>query len=408
MFRLTLVCLCVLLFVPVFADVVTLREQGKTPLPLNGTEAVLVPAEEPLVAMEAETVKIVESPANPVTGYETIVICGFTMKSYADKPITRLMAFPIVDPQTAGLMLLSFVVGVDGEFVQTSYYDCLKTASQEELRDWRPDDRAMKYAGYITWPVTWQPGETKRIGCRYYMGEHEGFRHATVEGWQLRYVVRTGALWRGHIGTADISITFRDNGGPMFGPVGPTQPWTKHLTYAENAKWLSPTQVQWHFENWEPTDDICVQFVRWTGINGQFRYPFPAHYAGAEQRYTAEMLDAQVERELAPWQPVFPKEVAQCDRAAVRALIAEALYYEIFARHGDPFITGIIGDPRPADVSSESRGYYYGKWHAYFETSMYHGGWYRPDVKKKTKVSLEELNETERANLEFLKGIFAQ
>ena len=408
--RLIFISLCVLLSLPLLADVLILKGQGNTPLPLpyDGKGVRLVPAEEPLVAMEAETVEIVEAPVRITGERETIVTCRFSMKSYAEAPITRLMAFPIVDPQYAGLMQRSFLVSVGDKLVKTEYHDCLKTVSLEVLRDWRLDIQAMKYAGYITWPVTWEPGETKTIGCRYNMGEREGLAYYTpVEGWQLCYIARTGALWRGPIGTADISITFRDD-PRVFGPVGNKQPPTQYLTFAEHAKWLSPTKVQWHFENWEPTDDIRVQFARWTGFSDAYHFVLPAHCAGAEQRYTTEMLDALVERELAPWRPAFPDEVAKCDRTAVRSLIAEVLYHEIFARHGDPFITGIVGGPRPADVSSESGDYYYGKWHAYFQGYMYHGGWYRPDVKKKTKVTPDELNETERANLAFLRGYFVK
>ena len=161
--RLILICLCAIFAAPLLADALILRGQGNTPLPLHGTEARLAPAEEPLVAMEAETVRIVET-ADGMMGQRGMkVSCRFTLKSYAARPITRLMAFPIVSSQYSQYMQNSFKVEIGGQPLKTEVYDCLKEVPQQERLYWQSDYQAMKYAGYITWPVTWQPGETKTV-----------------------------------------------------------------------------------------------------------------------------------------------------------------------------------------------------------------------------------------------------
>ena len=52
------------------------------------------------------------------------------------------------------------------------------------------------FAAALVWSVSWAAGETKLIRVSYDMGEPEDYLRF-VGGWRLRYIVKTGALWKG-------------------------------------------------------------------------------------------------------------------------------------------------------------------------------------------------------------------
>lgn len=383
------------------ADVLTIQGQGQPLLPMTEAQGQLVPVEEPLIAMAAEKVTITEG-----DDYMAQVTCVFRMHSLADEPVARTMAFPVVRPDYAGYMGKRFTVSVNGQPVKTMYQDNLKSLSAMDQLYWKPDYSALKYAGFLYWPVTWKPGETLTIECRYPMDTRERVS-GLASGWQLRYIVLTGGLWHGPIGQADIIVQFARDPRPTPEQINdaPNAPRTFHTSYPEQARWVNPKRVEWHFTDWTPTDDMVIQSLTWVGAKSLhwFRLPYP--YTGDKERYTEAMLDTQVERALTACSSAFPAEVKACNRTALRSSVADYLSHEILARHGDPFVTGKTSDPQPSNADIKSAdGYYYSRWRSYFISYMYHGGWYQPDVKKKITVSPDELNEIERANREFLQG----
>jgi hypothetical protein len=60
----------------------------------------------------------------------------------------------------------------------------------------------------VVWAVVWAPGQTRRITCTFDMGEAEQSFWGLAQSYRLLYVARTGALWKGAIGKADVSVTF--------------------------------------------------------------------------------------------------------------------------------------------------------------------------------------------------------
>ena len=64
-----------------------------------------------------------------------------------------------------------------------------------------------------------------------------------------RYIVRTGAPWGGTIGRADITMDLPVDALPGLVVAVPT------------ARSITSKTVRWHFENWEPTQDLTVVTV---------------------------------------------------------------------------------------------------------------------------------------------------
>jgi len=210
----------------------------------------------------------------------------------------------------------------------------------------------------------------------------------------LLYVVRTGALWRGNIGKADISILFnsdpRQRSDPPFQEITSDHNTVFTTTYPGQARWVSDKEVHWHFNDWNPKEDIVVQLLIWKGTNEHlytyFDLPSNYNYKGLIQKYTNNYLELLVEDLVSPWKNIFPEQTKTTDRKKLKKVCAELLYYEVLARHG-------LYDDK------------YFKWYyTYLEHARYL--WYKPDKNKTMKDVLEELNENERHNLEFLKQYF--
>lgn len=379
----------------------------ETVLPFVLPVATYTAAEEPDIAMAAETVEISERDPK-VANHGFTARCRFTMTSHAATPLQRTVAFPANQLEAAEHLHRSMKVTVDGAQVTTALEKTRKRTWEEEMYG-RPEADPLDYAGYVIWKVRWEPGQTREIVCEYDMGGPEEGFGGLVQKWRLLYVVRTGALWRGPIGKADIVVRFRED--PRTRPllehhgIGDAPAGTFRVTYSNQATWVSPMELRWHFVDWEPTDDLVVERVRWQGLHDHYSYLLPTPYGGGTKTYTDAWLNELTEREVAPWRKLLPQETKAFDVKPLRRHIAECLYHEIKARHGDPFIIGKTADrPHPQGVVADDNTHLYSRWMMYFVSYSYHGGWYRPDRGLGGPVPDEALNEQERANRQFLDG----
>jgi hypothetical protein len=368
------------------ADVVVVRDQCNALLPLS---AALVPVEEPQIAMVREGVVLDLLEEDTLT-------CIFTLRSSAKTPLTRIIGFPITYPENSGQFHEAMcTITVNGQRVKPTVRLLVEPGSEAALA-WKPDYAAMRYAGFVYWPVTWGPGETKIVSftTTAIEGVLDYPENRLVDGHRIRYVVRTGALWRGPIGIAD--ICFRVNSDA-----------TTRLAYPREVKRVSEREIRWHFTRWTPTDDIWIEEFRWVGFRPNYFFTLPMPYTGATKAYTPAMLDALVEREVAPWRAQFPRGVVALDRIALRKRIAAFLYNEIFARHGYAFIIGPASGPPPAVPNAVKAGdYYVEEW--FFNLKLLRSARvYRP-VEKTREQTLAEMNGTERANLAFLNTVIKE
>jgi hypothetical protein len=239
--KLRTILLILLLFtiaVYVSADVLVVYDQGNSPMPLSGdittsniSSLKLSATQETDISMDEETVQIVEA------DFQYLVTCSFTMSSHSNKKLTRLIGFPVINSSYENHIEKSFKVKIDDKMVPTKVI-MMRESTWEERLFGLHDYEDFNYPGYIVWPVSWKPKQTIKITCTYDAGNAGGFENFGYI-FQLQYIVRTGALWKGPIEKARISVKFRQsflndnpeikNGSEKF----------KHLiSYPENAKWI--------------------------------------------------------------------------------------------------------------------------------------------------------------------------
>lgn len=380
------------------ADVYTVSRQGGAIVPVVSTD----------VSMDAETVVI--EPGE----YDLAATATFWMRNQATHPVESTVAFPVTGSHSTYRWTLDvnrdFKVYLkdgsrpDAEFVPVvaRLQVNAKDGTSAAAREVRALEEKFDFAECVVWEVKWAPGETKIIRVSYEVGSRELIAGSTITAGctQLLYIVRTGALWKGPIGRAD--ITFRG--------LEPLRE-TKIVSYPQQARWNGAAELSWHFENWTPTEDLWLKepyFAPHAMEMPGYYFLLPTPYAGDQAEYAVAMIEDLAERELAFAKEYFPKEAAAVDRTPVRREIADWLYHELFARNGDPFFIGkqVEGQPAP----EEARGYtvhdgnYIGRWRERFNGFGGRKGWYRPKPDVDGKPPVIELSPLERKNAEFLKS----
>jgi hypothetical protein len=393
------------------ADILVVYNQGNTPLPITGdisasniSSLKLSATQESDISMDEEIVRIERTDIGNI-----LVTCSFMMRSHSDKERTRLIGFPVIDSRNDAEMARTFKVKLDNKSVPTKVYMLRESTWEEKFG--LHEFKDFNYSGYVVWPVSWKPKQTIQIICTYDAGEALQDDTDFAEFYYLQYVVRTGALWKGPIGKARISIKhllnkkdIKFDGQNIINLSGK---YKLQISYPENVEWASNDEIVWQFKNWEPDKDIVIKKAKWLGFHKGYFFRPPTPYQGDSIKYTYEMLDSIIEKELSPWKEMFPLEVENMDKMPLKKHIAELLFHEITARHGDAFILGKVGDgPKPIDVDDEDENFYYGKWNVAFKYFSHHSGWYHPDVNK--TISDKDLNDYERANRAFLKPLCSE
>ena len=415
------ILLAAIVLSPVFsrADVYTVSRNGSTIKPLVSAD----------ISMDAETVLI-----EPKAQFEGFYCTAtFVMRNQSGKPVSCTVAFPVDGSHStfSGERLdREFKVEAKSGTAPETPFGAISAAVRVNAGMASGDSQIRfdrKYADgttrgeNIVWDMTWAPNETKSIRVSYEMGEPaylSGLREIT-EVTQLLYIVRTGALWKGPIGSADVSIRFVTPPPKPGEEVKPeiglqSYPSPNLISWPQNARWIGPegkpTEVRWHFENWTPTEDIWVKWTYWRGFDPKAHdwFLLPTPYQGAKIAYSAELLDGLVERELALARQYFPEKVATFDRGPLRKSIAEWLYREIYARHGESFYIGTFnGDPKTLKEGTVgSGGYLYSDWCLRFAGYGRRDGWYQPKPDPNGTVRFEELSQMEQKNALFLRRNF--
>lgn len=210
--RTTLLTLLLALQVLVRADdgSWTLTGQGSTVMPLQSTQ----------ITMVAETVTIRPVDNLPdtwdpktqleLTGYyRWDADCVFRFKNASDSPADVLMGFPDTwveddwrhefygdeDPPKLHA-IRGFQTLVEGQ--ETAVVS--KDPDAAMKRDWP------KISRVLTWSVHFEPGQTREVRNRYRFGGAQDTNNTGDSFDRVDYVLRTGALWKGPIGSAEIRI----------------------------------------------------------------------------------------------------------------------------------------------------------------------------------------------------------
>lgn len=271
------------------------------------------------------------------------VIAVFTYENLSTLKISLQMGFPLIK----GSVSNNFIVLIDGKESQIT-----KKNATENVR--------LKIGGeyefmYI-WSVDFEPKEKKIIECRYPVqwGDDLGLSGS------FSYIAKTGALWKGSIEQANISVEL-------------DKETSRKLHSKEYAFSISPIGykikrkkiIEWHFSNWTPKEDILISYHRILRdedpavieeIIGLFQ--FKKQYEGNRRYYTFEDLE--------------DKRVAADD--IHDRFYVKVLRNEIFARHGRTFKLKNL------------------------QRVFINQSWYKPSPNYSDKL----LNEYERRNIEFI------
>ncbi|MBI5691474.1 MAG: hypothetical protein HZC55_15430 [Verrucomicrobia bacterium] len=383
------------------ADIYTVRREG----------AGIVPERSTNVSMDSENVVI-------GWGQHSFeVIATFVMRNQSEYEVTSLVAFPIIGSGYAGYLDISREFKVDmksGTGDQNPFMRAnvqrragAKTTARTDYFAADPPKNVADYPEAVVWEVTWAAGETKVIRVRFEMGDPMVLRGSNqlVRGWQLMYIVSTGALWKGPIGRADISIRL-PNENPLWAPgPGTIRKWS----YADQAKWDGQDTIAWHFENWTPSDEIWLRSVEWAGLSPQaidyFLFFLPP-YEGDKKAYSVELIDSLVRRDLALADQYFPEKVKAFDATPLKVAICDWLLHEVYARHGDPFYVG--KESASLKVSDgligDGEGNIYSSWQMQFGKYGGMRGWYRPRREPDGNVKTASLSSMEQENVKFLRS----
>lgn len=203
---------------------------------LGSVGSAVVPLESDQVTMVAEWID-----AAVVDG-EARVTCVFTF-SNGGPPVEILMGFPERSPSSSRgeeTEILDFAASVDGAPLPVRFRLEATPAAGTDTAD-----GSGPYRGWHTFTVPFAAGQTRVVRNTY-----RGTLGRMSDGSRtFRYVVATGASWRGPIGEATIRVIWSDD-EVVPGSV---------QAHPEPAAWTG-SSASWRFRELEPTSDQDIFF----------------------------------------------------------------------------------------------------------------------------------------------------
>lgn len=244
------------------------------------------------------------------------------------------------------------------------------------------DNNGIALDMYI-WDILFSAHEQKKVKVEYYGGWGAPL-HGKPYTYFI-YITKTGALWRGNIGKADFYLKLTKSVASLLA--------RKEKDFRLNIKpgnyILKDDQIEWHFIDWKPTENIGVALIM--GGKGDKEFEDELHESErfkvlTKKEYQTEQKAIQI------LSSYFNEKIFDGDRrlydvadiekwkelhfadGIIQRLYIKALRNEIYARHGRIFIT--------PDMSK------------IFESTS----WY----KYRQAFRESDLNEVEKKNVEFI------
>lgn len=163
-------------------------------------------------------------------------------------------------------VVAEFVLVNDGKKAETILISFPGTYNVKEFARF-VDDRRVEVTKYVakhnreelvyTSKVHFEPGQVRRVRVKY-----QGASDATSGGYfegEWKYILKTGALWKGKISKAQVVVHF-----PMHMPPGGFGPFTMDaVSLSPKGYTVSGRTATWVFKDFEPTKDITVGCKSW-------------------------------------------------------------------------------------------------------------------------------------------------
>ncbi len=233
-----------------YADVCdVMRQYGNT----------VIPVKENRIKMVKEEVKIDGSlDSDPFEGFtqndKTRAI--FTFENTTDKEVKFEMGFPFtkkyagLNPKIFG-NCFTFTTKINGKEVPVVR---MKASNNTELKI------GAEYDFMYVWPVAFKPKEKKTVECIYKCNRELMYdpicaKSIGLTGSNIHYITKTGALWKGPIGRADFYVSIGNNLSRRL-----KEGNTRAVIRPKGYKITDNKTIEWHFKNWNPTEDIHVEF----------------------------------------------------------------------------------------------------------------------------------------------------
>jgi hypothetical protein len=187
----------------------TLTGQGSTVMPLQSTQVTMVAETVTIRPAEGVPAWTPKSRADLDWCYRWTADCTFRFRNVSDAPADVLVGFPdtwveddwrweYYEDQKAPPLhaIRGFEAWVDGRQVAVASKD--PDAAME--KDWP------KISRVLTWTVHFEPGQTREVRNRYRFGGGQDTNNTGDGLDRIDYILRTGALWKGPIGSAEIRV----------------------------------------------------------------------------------------------------------------------------------------------------------------------------------------------------------
>lgn len=187
-----------------------------------------------------------------------------------------------------------FAVTVDGTVSEVQHRqgrptirstNCLKENYEQMEARWAREEREAKrtpwYNEFWVWPVRFAPRGEHTIVNRYHYDARARSRVGTLN--EFKYVLKTGALWRGPIERLSIRVRFGDRafvGSPItyFDELSELDPWEGNFDrdpfrFASDLSRVTPrgakvqrladgtTEMVWELRDYKPTEDISFEYM---------------------------------------------------------------------------------------------------------------------------------------------------
>lgn len=213
------------------------------------------------IQMISEVVKITPSQANWKNYPFMKTEATFVFKNTSNKKLRLKMGFPFGE----NTHCVPFTTTINGQKVKVSKIHTRNLETKINI----------KYS--YTWFVTFNPYEQKTVQNIYFCHAIE-YPHRIID-FYVNYITKTGSFWKGPIKRADFYVAIPPkNVTPIVYQAlsqRPTESTQKCQNYKEDeVEWevcrtIKPAgykivkgYIEWHFKNWEPTEDILVAIWR--------------------------------------------------------------------------------------------------------------------------------------------------
>lgn len=155
------------------------------------------------------------------------------------------------------------------DFKAFQYPDRIEYEVEEKPGGQMPGLDQYMYERMYSWTMHFDEGERKALLVTY------RFYNTTMtenDGGSASYILKTGALWKGKIGSIDVSVEF------------PEKAAYHELTASPSGYYYNGSGIEWHFEDIEPDFDLDI-FYHKLADNLKLDWMYEPKYNGAVSDY---------------------------------------------------------------------------------------------------------------------------